>query len=153
MATTILVVVSALLVVFGTSVIKNVEWSDKVKNLIAVGLSLLAGTVGVYAAGGFNNATDVLQTATVIYGAAQLVYQFIFKGSSLNEKISNWTPGSKPEVDAEEPVLDSPVVEEPVVDAPVEGEPAGDPTVEVEEPFVDPETVNDVVTDEGDPTE
>jgi hypothetical protein len=138
---TILVVVSAILVVFGTSLIKNVDWPDKVKNLIAVGLSLLAGTVGVYAMGGFNNVTDVLGAATVVYGAAQAVYQFIFKGSSLNEKISNWTPGGKDESVVDEPV-EEPVVEQPTPEAPAE-------TVVEETPgdheAVDADLVNDVV--------
>lgn len=82
---------AVLAVVLATSLIKNVKMSDRVKNLIAVVLSTVAGVLidlqthsfdfGSYAA------QDVLGTVLVIYGASQAVYNFILKGTTVEAKL------------------------------------------------------------------
>lgn len=103
--TAVLVAIAAVLVVLGTSILKNVDWSDKVKNTIAVVLSVVAGVASVWATGGFIGVTDVLEVATLVYGVAQAIYIFIFKGTGFNEVLSNWSIGGSDEPVDEEPVL------------------------------------------------
>lgn len=120
---TILVIVAAVLVVLGTSLLKNVDWPDKTKHFIAVALSLVAGVVGLWATGQLDGATDVAAVVTLIYGAAQAFYGFIFKGTVLDSFLSETAVlgGNKdevevPEPDEVDPVGDHEVVEDEVVD-------------------------------------
>jgi hypothetical protein len=82
---------SVLLVVLATSLIKNVKMSDRVKNLIAVVLSTVAGVIIDLQTHGFDfgsyAAQDVLGTVLVIYGASQAVYNFILKGTTVEAKL------------------------------------------------------------------
>lgn len=85
--TAVVIAVVAVLVVLATSLLKNVEWSDKAKNLIATVLSVVGGVATVFATGGFVNATDVLTISGLVYAASQLIYTFIFKGFALNSTL------------------------------------------------------------------
>lgn len=87
--TAVVIGVVAVLVVLATSLLKNVEWSDKAKNLIATVLSVVGGVATVFATGGFVNATDVLTISGLVYAASQLIYTFIFKGFGLNTSLEN----------------------------------------------------------------
>jgi hypothetical protein len=84
---------AVLAIVLATSLIKNVQMSDKVKNLIAVVLSTFAGVIIDLQTHGFDFGSyalqDVLGTVLVIYGASQAVYNFILKGTALEEKLEN----------------------------------------------------------------
>jgi hypothetical protein len=73
-----------------TSLFKTASLSVKQKNLIATGLSIVAGAVAVYINndGDFSGST-IAATATAVYGGAQLAYNFILKGTGLNAKLSN----------------------------------------------------------------
>lgn len=89
--TGIIVLVVAVLVVLATSLFKNVEMSDKAKNLIATVLSVIGGVVTVlgtndWSFDGFNGG-DVLGTVLIVYGAAQLIYNFILKGTQVDAKL------------------------------------------------------------------
>lgn len=81
----------AVLVVLATSLFKNVTMSDRVKNAIAVVLSVIAGVIVDLSTHGFDFGTyayqDVLGTVLVIYGSAQAIYQFILKGTEADAKL------------------------------------------------------------------
>jgi len=80
-------------VVVLTSLFKTVNMSDKVKSLLATGLSVAGGVVTDLAAKGFDvsqyQGVDILTAALVIYGASQLIYNFIMKGSTLDAKLES----------------------------------------------------------------
>lgn len=73
-----------------TSLFKTANLSIKQKNLIATGFSVIAGAAAVYIQndGNFSTST-VAATATAVYGGAQLAYNFILKGTGLNDKLSS----------------------------------------------------------------
>ena len=89
----VLVFATAVLVVLATSLFKNVTMSDRVKNAIAVVLSVVAGVVVDLSTHGFDFGTyayqDVLGTVLVIYGSAQALYQFILKGTTVDAKLES----------------------------------------------------------------
>jgi hypothetical protein len=72
-----------------TSLFKTAGLSVKQKNLIATGLSVVAGAVTVWinSDGDFNGAS-VASVAVATYGASQLAYNFILKGTGLNTKLT-----------------------------------------------------------------
>jgi hypothetical protein len=75
---TVLLVVVAAAVVLLTSLFKVIDFQTKTKQLIALGTSVVAGAVTAYATGQFNDVSDVAAIATVVYGLAQGIYQFLF---------------------------------------------------------------------------
>lgn len=87
----IIVFAVAILVVLATSLIKNVNMSDKAKNLIATVLSVIGGSLTVVGTNGWDftgfDGGDVLGTVLIVYGAAQAIYQFILKNTSVEEKL------------------------------------------------------------------
>jgi len=85
-----LIVVVAVLVVLAASLLKQIDWSDKVKQLIVVVLSVVGGAATVASTGGFDNPTNVLETAGLVYAASQLIYAFIFKGTSVEGVMANF---------------------------------------------------------------
>ena len=80
--------VTIVLVVLATSLFKNVEMSDKFKNLIATVLSVVGAVVMQLTTGGFDfsqyEAVDVFGTVLTVYGGAQLLYNFILKGTKVD---------------------------------------------------------------------
>jgi hypothetical protein len=96
--TGLVVVVLAVLTVLGTSVLKDVEWSAKTKNLLALGLSVLAGGAYVLQQEGWDvsafASTDLLEVVTLVYGAQQAVYNFVFNGTRFNAKLESVGVGS-----------------------------------------------------------
>ena len=84
-ATGIVVFVTVVAVVLATSLFKTVEMSDKTKNLIATVLSVIGGIVLELTTSGFDfskyAAVDVFGTVVTVYGGAQLIYNFILKGT------------------------------------------------------------------------
>lgn len=89
--TGIVIFVCIVAVVIGTSLFKNVTMSDKVKNFIAVVISVVAGILTDLAGRNFDfgsyAAADILGTSLIIYGASQLVYHFIMKGTEADAKL------------------------------------------------------------------
>ena len=83
----------AVLVVLATSLFKNVDMSSKVKNVIATVLSVVGGVVTVLGTNGWDvsafTAGDVLGSALLVYGAAQLIYQFILKGTQVDAQLED----------------------------------------------------------------
>jgi hypothetical protein len=79
--------VTIVLVVLATSLFKNVNMSDKAKNLIATVLSVVGAVVMQLTTGGFDfsqyEAVDVFGTVLTVYGGAQLLYNFILKGTQV----------------------------------------------------------------------
>lgn len=90
--TGIVVFVVAVVVVLATSLFKNVDMSDKVKNVIATILSVIGGVVTTLGTNGWDfaqfEAGDVLGTVLIVYGAAQLIYHFILKGTAVEAKLA-----------------------------------------------------------------
>ena len=73
-----------------TSLFKTTNLSVKQKNLIATGLSVVAGAVTVWVnSDGDFSGTTIASVATATYGAAQLAYNFILKGTGLDKKLTN----------------------------------------------------------------
>ena len=85
----LVVVLVSLLVVIVTSLFKVVDFSTKVKQAIAFGVSTVAGAVTAYATGQFDNVTDVASTVLVIYGLAQAIYQFLFDQGRVLSGVDN----------------------------------------------------------------
>jgi len=92
------IVVLAVVTVLATSLLKNVEWSDRAKNLLAVGLSVLAGGAFVLQQHGWDvsafASADLLETVTVVYGAQQAFYNFVLNGTAFNAALERSLVGS-----------------------------------------------------------
>lgn len=77
----------AFLVVLSTAVLRNVEWSTKTVQLIAAVLAAVGGAVTALASNDWSfesfSGSDVLELSLVVYGASQLLYSFILKGTPL----------------------------------------------------------------------
>lgn len=75
----------ALVVVLATAVFRNVEWSTKTVQLIAAILAAIGGGVTVLATNDWSfdsfAGADVVELSLVVYGASQLLYSFILKGT------------------------------------------------------------------------
>lgn len=80
---TVVIIVTALIVVALTSVFKNVggEWPHRVKALLATVVSLVAAGV-VAVTTGMAEGAELLPLAVQVYGVSQLVYHFIFYGTT-----------------------------------------------------------------------
>jgi hypothetical protein len=87
------VLITAVVVVIATSVIKNARLSTRVNSLIAAAVSVVAGAVGLLALHGFDLntlvTTDLPQMIVSVYGSATAVYHFILKGSPLNDALES----------------------------------------------------------------
>ena len=85
--------VTIVLVVLATSLFKNVDMGDKTKNLIATVLSVIGAVVMQLTTGGFDfsqyEAVDVFGTVLTVYGGAQLLYNFILKGTQVDAKLED----------------------------------------------------------------
>lgn len=71
-----------------TSLFKTADLSAKQKNLIATGLSIVAGAASAYISGDVS-ASSLTASAVAVYGASQLAYSFVLKGTGLNDKLSS----------------------------------------------------------------
>lgn len=80
----------AVAVVLLTSLIKNVGWDGKKKNLVATVLSVAGAAVFVLVGPdrSLNDAGDFFALATSAYGSSQLLYNFILRGTSVEEKLA-----------------------------------------------------------------
>jgi hypothetical protein len=78
-------------VVFATSLFKNVDMSSRIKNVIATVLSTVGGITTALGTNGWDfsgfDGGDVLANVLIIYGAAQALYQFILKGTEVDAKL------------------------------------------------------------------
>lgn len=79
----------AVVVVLLTSLFKTIDLSDKVKALIAVVLSVVAGAVTVWtAAGGDFSTSNVVTVVGLVYAASQVIYNFVLKGTGLDQALT-----------------------------------------------------------------
>src|SRR6185436_11377662 len=94
-----LIIASVISVVLLTSLIKNVEWNFKGKAAVATILSVLTAILALFMTGGFAAFTTValFQTFTTVYASSQLIYQFIMKGTTVENKLA--LSGNKRKVD------------------------------------------------------
>ena len=86
----LVVFVLAVVVVLATSLFKTINLSSKVKALIAVVLSVVAGSVTVWVSqGGDFTTTNVVQSVALVYAASQVMYDFIFKGTKIDNVLTS----------------------------------------------------------------
>lgn len=74
-----------------TSLIKNVNWNWRGKAALATLLSVVGGVLALYLTGGLAafTAASLVQTVMTVYGSSQIIYQFIMRGSPVEEKLAN----------------------------------------------------------------
>jgi hypothetical protein len=72
-----------------TSLFKTVKLSTKQKQLIVVGLSLVAGVAQVATQGVDLSLGNITTALVQVYGASQIAYNFILRGTKLNAKLTN----------------------------------------------------------------
>lgn len=88
-----------------TSLFKNVNWNPKSKNLLAVVFSTLGAAIAVLISKGGVDAlltTDLLESIVLVYGGSQGIFNFILKGTAVENALAN--VGNK-----EKPVITEPV--------------------------------------------
>lgn len=80
-----------LLTVLLTSLFKQVQWSSRAKNLVAVIFSVIgAGLTILMAKGGLDNllSADLLESIVLVYGGSQAIYAFILSGTRADQKLA-----------------------------------------------------------------
>ena len=82
----------AIAVVLLTSVFKTIDLNTKVKALISVVLSVAAAAVTVWVAqdGDFTT-SNIVEVVSLVYASSQLIYNFILKGTSLDQRLESVT--------------------------------------------------------------
>lgn len=90
-----LVIGAAVAVNLLTSLVKNVTWSSRTKNLIAAVLSVVAAGVATVTAGDFE-AKPLFELTIYIYGLAQGFYSLILKGTTVNDKLEHAVNSPEP---------------------------------------------------------
>lgn len=91
-----LILVAAVLVVLGTSLIKFGGLSEKVKNLIAIVLSVLVGGAVWFATGGqaslsgVTDAQGLFAIVAAVYGLSQVVYHYLLDGTGLDNALESF---------------------------------------------------------------
>ena len=87
----LMILITAVVVVIATSLLKSVNFSTKTKSLIAVIVSTIAGGVAAFIESGgweaFNDA-GLIGTVLMVYGLATAIYQFILP-KEVDEKLEN----------------------------------------------------------------
>jgi len=73
------------LVVLGTSFLKNINWSKKQKHSIAVILSALTGVVSSYfKKNGTGDLTSIAENSAYLYAISQIAYVFVLGNTTLD---------------------------------------------------------------------
>jgi hypothetical protein len=72
-----------------TSLFKTVTLSTKQKQTIVVALSLVAGVAQVAIQGVDLSVGNISAALVQVYGASQIAYNFILRGTKLNDKLTN----------------------------------------------------------------
>jgi hypothetical protein len=82
----IIIFIASLVVIVATSLIKTVRMSTKQKSTVAVATSAVAGLATAWInSGGDLAGGDALQSAVLVFGASQAIYNFILKGTPADE--------------------------------------------------------------------
>ncbi len=84
-AKTVSTVLAAVVIPFAVTWLKAVTWPDWLKFAVAVLLSLVAGGLTAYVAGQIVLSGSLIQNASVIFTAAQLVYYGAFRALGLEK--------------------------------------------------------------------
>lgn len=82
-AKTLSTLVSVVIIPFAVTWLKSVTWPDWLKFALAVTLSLVAGALTAYIAGQIVLSGSLIQNASVIFSAAQIVYYAAFRALGL----------------------------------------------------------------------
>ncbi len=94
------------LTVLLTSLFKNVNWSPRKKNVLAVVFSVVGAAITVILTQGGVDALltkDLLESVILVYGGSQAFYQFILNGTKVENSLANVGNKNKPLV--VEPIL------------------------------------------------
>lgn len=88
--TLIIIVTLVMAVNILTSLIKNIQWSWRYKAATATVLSVLSAVVALFMTGGIAAFTvpALFQTFTTVFASSQLIYQFIMKGTVVEDKLA-----------------------------------------------------------------
>lgn len=94
------------------ALLKDVTWSTATKTAVAAVVSIVLGVVAVFLGGGFTfsavgaTSKDILSASTLVFTLANLVYNFLLKGSGLNTTLESanilGTGTARPEAAARE---------------------------------------------------
>lgn len=76
----------AVVVVLVTSLVKQVEWSHRVKALMATVISVVAAAAATWAGGVFDPA-NLLEASIALFGMSQAFYHLIFHGTVPEDKL------------------------------------------------------------------
>lgn len=86
----------AVVVVLLTSVFKTINLSTKTKALIALILSVAAGAVTVWVSqGGDFSSSNIVEAVGLVYAASQVIYNFILKGTFLDQTLTAFSVAGK----------------------------------------------------------
>lgn len=81
---------AAVLAVVATSLVKNAGWSGKTKHLVATVVStVIAAVLFLTELGGVEDVNFVVGASSV-HGMSQLIYNFVLKGTALNERLESF---------------------------------------------------------------
>lgn len=86
-AKTLTTFISAMVIPFAVIWLQKVEWSAQAKFALALVLSLVAGALTAYVAGQLVFSGSLIQNASVIFSAAQVVYYGAFRALGLEKVI------------------------------------------------------------------
>jgi len=82
------VLVTSVVVTFAVSTIKQSHWSNRIKTLVAIGLSLVGGAAVVGVSGEYALDThDLAGLGTAVYASSSIIYNLIIKNTGLNAKL------------------------------------------------------------------
>lgn len=87
----LLLVGLAVLVTLLTSLFKNVNWNPRVKNLVATVVSVVAAGATLFLKKDGIDAladADLMELSLQVYGASQLFYHFILRGTPVEERLA-----------------------------------------------------------------
>lgn len=71
------------------SALKKQSWSDEVKVLITLGVSVVLGFVACFATGELNSVQDVTVATSIVTAAAMSQYKLYFQNTPLNTKLES----------------------------------------------------------------
>lgn len=82
----------AVAVVLLTSLFKTINLSTRWKTAIALVLSVISGAVTIWIAkGGDFTTTNLIEAVGLIFASSQVIYDFIFKNTSFDQKLTSVT--------------------------------------------------------------
>lgn len=82
-------ILTALVVPFLVSLLKDVNWSPNTKLLLTFVVSLLAALVSLWFSGTTFDAENIAQSTAVIFSVATAIYRFLLERTGLNTTLES----------------------------------------------------------------